>query len=43
MCSSACSAVYLAVVGTGGKDEAEAVDLEAKTWRNRDGATINYG
>lgn len=27
----------------GGKDIAEAIHLEAKTQRNKDGATINYG
>lgn len=39
----ACGAIYLPVVRIGAEDAAEAVHLEAKLWRNKDGVTINYG
>lgn len=43
VCGSAWSAICLPVVRIGGEDIAEAIHLEAKTQRNKDGATINYG
>ena len=43
VCGSACGAICLPAVRIEGEDVAEAVHLEAKTYRNKHGATINYG
>ena len=45
VCGSTCGAIFLLVerTGVGEEDIAEAVRLEAKTWRNKDGAAINNG